>query len=437
VTKERENPAGVWAEASCEAGDAPLSEVQARDVLAAALSHAGLAGLAGKRVLVLIPDGTRTAPVPMMFRLLSELLEAAAALDFLVALGTHTPMDEGELSRLVGAPVRNGRAGRSRVLNHDWQREGAFALVGTISAAEVKEISGGRLSADVPVRLNRLVLDYDQLIVCGPVFPHEVAGFSGGNKYFFPGISGPEVINVTHWLGALLTSRDVIGVASTPVRAMIDRAASLISTPRMLLAMVMHGESLRGLFAGTMEGAWRAAAGLSARLDIVYVPRPFRRVLSILPAMYDDLWTGAKGMYKLDPAIADGGEVVLFAPHLGEVSYTHGRLIDQVGYHVRDYFLAQWDRFREFPWGVLAHSTHLRGAGTFAGGVERPRIRVTLATGIPEERCRRLGLGYMDPATVRVAEWEGREDEGVKVVHRAGEILYRLEPLPGVVPFSG
>jgi nickel-dependent lactate racemase len=306
--------------------------------------------------------------------------------------------------------------------------------LGTIPAQELAAVSGGRLELDVPVRLNRLVGEpggcspYEQIIVCGPVFPHEVVGFSGGNKYFFPGVAGAEIINVTHWLGALLTSREIIGVADTPVRRLIDRAASLIPTPRMCVALVMHGTSLHGLYVGSMEEAWRAAAALSADLDIVRVKRPFRRALSVIPEMYGDLWTAAKGMYKLEPAIADGGEVIIFAPHITEVSYVHGKYIEEIGYHVRDYFLAQWDRFKGFPWGVLAHSTHLRGAGTFEAGVERPRIRVTLATGIPRERCERIGLGYVDPRTVDPETWAGREDEGVLLARRAGEILYRVEP---------
>jgi nickel-dependent lactate racemase len=286
---------------------------------------------------------------------------------------------------------------------------------------------------DVTVSLNKLIFEYDLLIVCGPVFPHEVVGFSGGNKYFFPGIGGSEVINFSHWLGAVITSYEVIGTKHTPVRKVIDRAASFIQLPKLCFAFVVPPAEKRsgagvvsGLYIGTPEEAYEAAADLSAQLHVVYVDRPFKRVLSIMPTMYDDLWTAAKGMYKMEPAIADGGEVVIFAPHITEVSYTHGHLIDQVGYHVRDYFLKQWDAFKHIPGGVLAHSTHLRGIGTYENGVERPRIRVTLATGIPEERCRRINLGYMDPATVNVAEWEDREAEGIKVVHKAGEMLYRL-----------
>lgn len=72
--------------------------------------------------------------------------------------------------------------------------------MGTIPASEIKEITRGMLSEDVPVGLNRLILDSDHILICEPVFPHEVVGFSGGHKYFFPGIAGPEIINFTRWL---------------------------------------------------------------------------------------------------------------------------------------------------------------------------------------------------------------------------------------------
>lgn len=405
--------------------DRALTPAEVRHLVADALAQPDLAG---QRVLVVLPDGTRTAPVALLFRLFGELLgERVAALDYLIALGTHPPMDDAALSRLVGAEVREGWAGSSRIFNHRWDLSETFVTLGVLPVAEVEALSEGWLSLDVPVRLNRLILEYDQLIVCGPVFPHEVVGFSGGNKYFVPGIAGPQIIDVTHWLGALLTSMAIIGVVDTPVRHVIDRAASFIPTPRFCFALVMHGESLHGLYAGPMEDAWRAATELSTRLDIITVERPFQRVLSVMPEMYDDLWTAAKGMYKTEPAVADGGEVIIYAPHITEVSYTHGSLIDEVGYHVRDYFLEQWGRFEDYPWGVLAHSTHLRGIGAYQNGVERPRIQVTLATGIPRDRCERIGLGYLDPATIDPEAWAAREEEGLLLVRRAGEMLYRVK----------
>ena len=252
-----------------------------------------------------------------------------------------------------------------------------------------------------------------------------MAGFSGGAKYFFPGIGGAELINLTHWLGALLTSYDIIGARETLVRAVIHRAAELIPVPHSLLAPVVVPDGMAGLFCGPTLEAWAEAAGLSSRRHIVWLDRPVDRVLAIIPEMYDDLWTGAKGMYKTEPIVADGGEVILFAPHIREASYVHGRLIHEIGYHCRDYFLAQWDRFRDYPGGILAHSTHLKGKGVYDAvtGTETPRIQVTLATGIPEEVCRRINLGYRDPATVDPLAWA---KQGWFVVPHAGETLYRV-----------
>jgi len=411
--------------------DCGLSDTEIRELLAEGLDRLDLAG---RRVLVVIPDGTRSAPIDLFFGLLGDLLGSkVAALDYLIALGTHPPMDDAAKGRLLETTVVDGMAGPSRIFNHRWESPESFATLGTIPAVEVAAATDGRLEIDIDVRLNQLIGDsdgnspYDHILVCGPVFPHEVAGFSGGNKYFVPGVAGPEVIDATHWVGALVTSSRIIGVRETPVRRLIDRAASFIPTPRSLIALVMHGQTLHGVYMGGMKEAWRAATELSAELDIVWVERPFQRVLSVMPEMYDDLWTGAKGMYKLEPAIADGGEVVIYAPHITEVSYVHGHYLDQIGYHVRDYFVAQWDRFKHIPWGVLAHSTHLRGDGSYENGVEKPRIKVTLATGIPRERCEQIGLGYMDPNEVSPDSWADREDDGVLLVRRAGEQLYRLK----------
>ena len=407
-----------------------LTEPEIRELMRSALAGAETEG---RRVLVIIPDSTRTAPIPLMFRLFHEQLWGkVAALDYLVALGTHMMMSDEALNKLVGvtAEERAGRYAGVQIFNHRWDLPETFADLGRIPADEIAKITGGLMHRDVDVRLNRLVFDYDHVVICGPVFPHEVVGFSGGNKYFFPGIGGPEVINFSHWLGAVITSYSVIGTKYTPVRRVIDRAASFIDRPKLCFAMVVKGEGLAGLYMGTPEEAYEAAAELSSKLHIKWVEKPYERVLAVMPKMYDDLWTAAKGMYKLEPAVADGGEVVIYAPHVEEVSYTHGHLLDEVGYHVRDYFLKQWDRFKDYPGGVLAHSTHLRGMGEYdaATGVESPRVNVTLATRIPRERCERLSVGYLDPDTVNPAEWQGREDEGILYVPKAGEMLYRVKP---------
>lgn len=386
--------------------------------------------LEGKRVLIIIPDGTRTMPMPMMFNLFQKILRPRVnAMDYLVALGTHPLMTDTQLSNLVGQRVVDGMVGETHVFNHHWEKPETFVRLGVIPASELKEITNGLLAQDVPVGLNKLILDYDDIFICGPVFPHEVVGFSGGNKYFFPGIASAEIIHFTHWLGALMTNYDIIGSGYTPVRAVIDRAAAFIPRKTACFAFVVTHEGVSGLYFGTPQEAWKAASQLSAKKHIIYVEQPFRRVLSVIPEMYGDLWTAAKGMYKIEPAVADGGEIIIYGPHLTAVSYTHGKLIEELGYHCRDYFVKQWDRFKNYPGGILAHSTHLKGLGQYdpSTGIETPRIRVTLATKIPEELCRRINIGYLDPATIKIEEWRGREQEGIFVVPRAGELLYRLK----------
>jgi len=143
--------------------------------------------------------------------------------------------------------------------------------------------------------------------------------------------------------------------------------------------------------------------------------------------MYNDIWTAGKGMYKLEPVVEDSGKLIIYAPHITEVSYTHGKYIEQVGYHTRDYFLKQWDKFKHFPGAVIAHSTHVKGIGTFIDGVEKPRIDVILATGINEERCEKINLGYVNPESLNIDDYRGREDEGILVVEKAGEVLYKLK----------
>jgi nickel-dependent lactate racemase len=214
--------------------------------------------------------------------------------------------------------------GNTHIFNHYWNDPNTFVTLGSIPATVISEVTNGLKNCEVLVTLNKLIHEYDHLIIFGPVFPHEVVGFSGGNKYFFR--------------------------------------------------------------------------------------------------------TGGKGMYKLEPAIVDGGEVVIYSPRITEVTYRHGKLIEEIGYHCRDYFLKQWERFKHYPRGVVAHSTHVKGLGSYDAStkIETPRITVTLATGISEERCRRINLRYPDPASVRVEDWTGGEDEGIAVIPRAGEKLYRL-----------
>lgn len=387
-----------------------------------------------QRVLVLIPDHTRSVPLPFLFRSLVDVLHDARQLDFMVALGTHPPLSEESLHNLVGitAEEKGTTFKHIGLRNHEWNIPSALISLGVMKDDEIKHIAGKNwhpsLPDEVNIRINKAALEYDHIIILGPTFPHEVAGFSGGAKYLFPGISGPDMINATHWLGALAGVVGTIGIKDTPVRTMIHAAANRLKTPLTLIALVVEAHGLSGLFIGDHLSAWSEAADLSAQHHIRWVDKPFQRVLSCAPAMYDELWTAAKAMYKLEPAVAMGGEVVIYAPHLDTVSHVHGKYIYEVGYHILPYFLNDWERFKNIPLGVLAHSTHLRGSGVMESAIEKPNVKkVTLASRISPEDCARLNLGYLDPAQIKPEEWKEREDEGVLYVPKAGEILYRVK----------
>ena len=412
-----------------------VSEISQSGFLTDEAIHAFVASAAatmavdGKRVLFIIPDQTRSMPMPQMFRALYDALHARAVkMDYLIALGTHPPMSDAMINRLLGLTSEE-RAGKYKdvaIYNHEWQNPDVLACIGEISEDDIDSISSGLMRQSVRVTINKRVLDYDLVCIVGPVFPHEVVGFSGGNKYFYPGVSGAEILNLFHWLGALITNYAINGTKYTPVRAVVDKAASMIQVEKQCFALTVVGKQTKAIFYGTPEEAWSEAADLSANTHVMYKEKPFTSVLAQAAPMYDDLWVAGKCMYKLEPVVADGGELIIYGKHVREVSVTHGKLIAQIGYHVRDYFLKQMDKFTDIPGGILAHSTHVRGMGAYENGVETPRVRVTLATAIPEAECRAINLGYRDPDSINPDDWRDREDEGILLVENAGEILYRL-----------
>jgi nickel-dependent lactate racemase len=383
----------------------------------------------GKRILLIIPDNTRSGPVGDIFKIIYDYIgEKVKSLSCLVALGTHQPLTEEQIcTRLsITSSERNGKYKSVKLFNHEWDKAETYKSIGKISADEIEQISDGLFREEVDVAINKLIFRYDEFFILGPVFPHEVVGFSGGHKYIFPGIAGDQIINFFHWLGAVITNVAINGYKWTATRKVVEKAASFIKVPHKLFAFVAADDTLKGLFIGDCVEAWEKAADLSNEVHIKYLDKPYHTVLAIAPKMYDDMWTAAKAMYKLEPIVADGGTITVYAPHINEISYTHGKLIDKVGYHCRDYYLDRMKEFADIPRAVLAHSTHLKGIGTYKNGLEKPRINVVLATGISRQRCEKVNLGYIDPNTIDINNYENKENQGVLVVHHAGEVLHRL-----------
>jgi len=457
------------AHAEAPPGEA-LGEPQVAQVLLDALEDK----VAGERVLVLVPDRTRNVPMAALFPLVARALHRAASVEVMVSLGTHPPLAQGDIADMLGiagTPAQgslgsgslgsgslgsgsfgSGSAPITGVSNHAWSDPGALTALGTVSAERIRDIAGPTwhhsLGGDLVVRANARCVEVDRVVVVGPTLPHEVAGFSGGAKYLFPGISGPEMIDVMHWLGALSGVLATIGVKDTPVRALIDEAVALLPTPVSMVAVVTDGsgagDRIAAIYAGPLAATWSASVPRSAALHTTWLDHAYRRIISCPMPIYNELWTAGKAMYKLEPVVADGGELVIYAPELSEVSVTHGKEIFKVGYHPLGYFLGQWERFRAEPLAVLAHSSHVKGAGTFdrASGTEHARIQVKLASRLSPDDCARLNLGYVDPASLDLGAGatcgaggaggsHDEHDDDTLVVPRSGEMLFRVRQRQG------
>ncbi len=386
--------------------------------------------LKNKKLLVIIPDNTRTAPIDIFFKLFYEIfVKEVIKLDYLVALGTHPMLsEEGKLKRLGITKLEKEQLYNNiSIMNHRWDRKDTFVKIGSIGKREMGELTDGLIFESSDILINKIIYDYDIIIVVGPVFPHSIVGFSGSSKYLFPGICGWNFIDTTHWLGALRTNLKTIGIKDTPVRRLIDRAAQMVSLPVIYFNLVVDNEDLKGLFVGDDNSAWSEAVELSSKINIRYVDKPLKKVLSIPSEIYDDFWTGAKAIYKIEPIVEDGGELIVYAPNIKDFSITHNNFIEEMGYHIKDYFLNKMSQYNKLPKAVMSYCTLVKGAGTLRNGREEPRINVVLASGISKERCEKVHINYKDPEKIHISEWENREEEGIMVIYNSGEVLYRIK----------
>ena len=383
----------------------------------------------GERVLAIIPDKTRDDNTHLLFPVATEFLtkRGVASFDALVAQGTHPPMSESQKLFKIGSQNFSGH-----LFDHRWDEPDELITLGELSAETVRQLTNGLIERSVPVSLNKLLAPgiYDTVLVFGATVPHEVAGFAGGAKYFFPGVAGPELTHTTHWLGALAGIENIIGQVDTPTRRLIEAASDLVHARIISLNTVVSRKSdeelvTYALFAGDIREAFRRAAEVSRQVHIRYTGRKYKKIIALLDPHYDELWVGGKASYKLGAIIEEGGELIIYAPHLTKLSETHGALIEKYGYapleSVRD-MLGVSQELRE-NLCIAAHLAHVSYAGRLdERGNVVPRYRITMATGLDEETCRRVNLGYVD---YRTFDYE-IDDPDTLVVKDAGRDLYQV-----------
>lgn len=388
-----------------------------------------------ERVLAIVPDKTRDDNTDILFPLAAEILEERGIehFDVLVAQGTHPPMSE-EQKRLKLGLSSTTAPFLGSLFDHRWDLPDELITLGELSEATVEKLTGGLIAHSVPVSLNKLLAPgvYDTVLVFGATVPHEVAGFAGGAKYFFPGVAGPELTHSTHWLGALAGIENIIGQTETPTRHLIEAAADLISAQIISLNTVVSrsvdGRLLtHALFAGDIREAFRQAVEVSKKVHIRYTGRKYKTVVALLDRHYDELWVGGKASYKLGAIIEDGGELIIYAPHLTKLSETHGELIQKYGYapleSVRD-MLGVSQELRE-NLCIAAHLAHVAYAGRLDHqGRMVPRYQITMATSLDEAACRQVNLGYLDYRSFDYEEL--RNDPDTLIVKDAGRDLYKV-----------
>jgi nickel-dependent lactate racemase len=384
-----------------------------------------------KKVIVLIPDNTRHAPIDLFFKTIYNIIgKKVKKLDYMVATGTHLPMTVDQIYKYLSIDEEQHRSKYPNVefFSHDFNNQESLISLGKISAKEIYEISNGLFNEDINIPINKAIFDYDQILMITPIVPHEAMGFAGGNKYFFPGISSIEFIQTFHWIASTIGTPNIVGVIDTPPRRLINKAAEFIKIPKLCFSFVVNESyDLVCLYAGEPIESWSKAVVYSEKIHIKYVDKQYKLVLAITSDIYEELWVGSKPMYKLETIIADGGELIIYGPKMTEISFVHNEAIKKLGYHVPGYYLKQWEKFKNESKLIMAHSINVCGMGTFENGIETPRIQVTLATGISKETCESVNLHYMDYREIDLDEWRNKQDDNLLVVEDAGQELFKVK----------
>jgi nickel-dependent lactate racemase len=328
-----------------------------------------------KRVLLLPPDHTRlnSKAGPITAMVYGKLTAEGVAVDILPTLGTHNPMTEGQLRMMFGEmiPLEAFRV-------HDWRNE--VVCVGTIPGERLAELSDGKVDYPVNVEVNRLLFDgYDLILSIGQVVPHEVVGMANYTKNIVVGAGGSDIINKSHFLGAVCNMETILGQTDTPVRRLFNEAVArfLPELPITYILTVMEQDystgkmHMRGFFAGEDAEPYREACTLARAVNINVLDRePHKVVVYLDPHEFQSTWLGNKAVYRTRMAIADAGELIVLAPALKEFGEdaTIDRLIRKFGYYGTPATLkaVAGDAELAANLGAAAHLIHGSSEGRFS-----------------------------------------------------------------------
>lgn len=324
-----------------------------------------------KRVLLLPPDISRLHSHAGKITNILYSYFSKAQIDIMPALGTHMPMSDREISKMFGSLPRN------RFVDHDWRNE--TVKVGEVSADYIKEISDGFMETAIAVEVNRRLLnaEYDLIVSVGQVVPHEVSGFANYTKNILVGCGGSNMINNSHYLGALYGMERIMGRSDNPVRKLYNFAAQrfLSHIPLKYVLTVTTaaecGVNVEAVSIGTGDELFYNTAKISQAKNLTFLEKPIKKAVVYLePGKFKTTWVGNKAIYRTRMAIADGGELLVIAPDLercGE-DLENDRLIKKYGYICRDEVVAAVSQNEDLRnnLSVAAHLIHGSSEGRFS-----------------------------------------------------------------------
>jgi nickel-dependent lactate racemase len=325
-----------------------------------------------KKVLAVPPDLTRLHSRAGILTNLAWQYYRKILTDVLIALGTHTPLTQAELKQMFHeTPLELFR-------QHNWRKD--VTTLGEIPADIVSKISEGRVNYSWPAQVNRLIAEggFDLVLSIGQIVPHEVAGVANYNKNIFVGTGGPDAINKSHFLSAVLGIENMMGRINNPVRTVLDFASDNFAKnlPIVYVLTVVSADEdsalkTRGLFIGDDIECFNLAAKLSLKVNIQILDRPLEKVVVYLdPAEYKSTWLGNKSIYRARMAVADDGELIVLAPgvcRFGEDAQIDS-LIKKYGYVGTDRILQSVEKNDDLKQNLsaAAHLIHGSSEGRFS-----------------------------------------------------------------------
>jgi nickel-dependent lactate racemase len=384
-----------------------------------------------RRVLLVPPDFTRFhSGAGALCSLLYRSLRARGAhVEILPATGTHVALTDEERVRMFpDVPKAAFRA-------HDFRED--LAHLGDVPGSFIKEVSAGLVDYPIRCEVNRsLTEDWDRIISVGQLVPHEVIGIANHNKNIFVGTGGKDVIDRTHFLGAVCNMESIMGRSRTPVRDVLDYMSGAFGAalpPITYLLTVRAKEQgqlvTRGLYAGDDNGCFIKGAALAQQVNIERLPAPIKKAVVYLdPAEFKSTWLGNKAVYRTRLALADDAELLILAPGVRMFGEDPGidRLIRRHGYHGtgRTLSAVQHDPELAASLSAAAHLIH---------GSSEGRFTINYATGgLTRSEVEGAGFGYHDPERALLRYQPERLVDGPNRLPDGEEIFFISNPALGL-----